>query len=164
MVPEMSKVYWFTADQLPPTSLNGRDIMIFSSITNSTQIVPWDSAIGFPQDVIRWARIPQWKPNLEIVINRSFGRFAISSLCRQELGITADESDPYYISDAEIRQDWRWSKPLVAAVKKLGFLASAPGANLEVVEVPGCYAVTDLIITDRNGYESVTVCNEGECE
>lgn len=164
MVPEISRVYWFSPDDRPSDKLEGRQIMIFSKSELATKVITWNSEVGFDDDVVRWAEIPEWKPNTELVINRSFGRFRISDLCRQELGLAVSEQYPNYISDSEIRQNWRRNKKLIEAVKKLGPLASAPGSNLVVVEIPGCYSYSEMIISDRCGYESVEVVTEGVCE
>lgn len=164
MVPEMSRVYWYEPCCIPSEKLIGHKVMIFSKTKLSTEIVEWNPEIGFSDDVARWAEIPEWKPNMQLVINRSFGRFRISELCRKELGITADPADPNYISDSEIRQDWRRNKKLIEAVRKLGPLASAPSSNLVVVEIPGCYSYSEVIISDRCGYETVEVVTEGVCE
>ena len=89
MVPEISRVYWFSPDDRPSDKLEGRQIMIFSKSELATKVVTWNSEVGFDDDVVRWAEIPEWKPNTELVI------------CRQELGLAVNEQYPNYISDSE---------------------------------------------------------------
>lgn len=163
-VSEKSYVVWHHIDELPPDDLycNGILVVVEDSETGERCVThqAWNGPeITFAQGnryrVIRWARMPEWKPNTEIVLNQSFGRFVISKACREELGVSTNPADPAYISDAEIRQDWRYSKKLIAAVKKLGFLANGPGASLVIAEIPGCYSLHDIIICERNGYETL---------
>lgn len=151
----MSCVVWSdTKTGHPAEDYIGKDILVVDEESN-VQCIRWDGDLDGLKNFHRWAFMPRWKPNTEIVLNQSFGRFVISKACREELGIATDPKDPRYISDAEIRQDWRYDKRLIAAVKKLGFLANGPGAHLVVVELPGCYYIPDIIISERNGYETI---------
>ena len=165
-VSEKSYVVWRHIDETPPDELYSNDILVVveDSETGERRVTrqAWNGpeitfAQGHRYRVIRWARMPEWKPNTEVVLNQSFGRFVISKVCREELGISTNPTDPAYISDAEIRQDWRYNKKLIEAVKKLGFLANGPGASLIVAEVPGCYSLHDIIICERNGYETLEI-------
>lgn len=168
-VSEKSYVVWHRVDETPPDELYGNEILVVveDSETGERRVTrqAWNGpgitfARGNRYRVIRWARMPEWTPNTEVVLNQSFGRFIISMACREELGLSTNPDDPTYISDAEIRQDWRYSKKLIAAVKKLGFLANGPGASLVIAEIPGCYSLHDIIICERNGYETIEINTE----
>lgn len=174
-VSEKSYVVWHRVDETPPDDLCGNDILVVVEDVETgdrhvrkTQPIVRQALNGpeitFGQGnryrIIRWACMPEWKPNTEVVLNQSFGRFVISKACREELGISTNPADPAYISDAEIRQDWRYNKKLIAAVKKLGFLANGPGASLVIAEIPGCYSLHDIIICERNGYETLEINTE----
>lgn len=170
-VREQTLVEWFEPKERPTGYYDGKQILVIKKsdadradgvcITAKPYVMVWRPELGFPEDTYRWAPIPDFIKNREVVLNKSFGRFCISDRCREEMGLTTDRSAWNYVPDLEIRERYRWSIALVAAVKKLGFLANGPGADLVVVEIPASHKREDIIICDRNGYETIAFAEEG---